>query len=165
MVVLCLAGGASRPDVLGQSVVRAAAALALVTTFLLAQRPEDQIPRIVPALLAAIVALPLLQLLPLPPSVWQALPGRAVFQQAVTGAQPWRPMSIEPGATVNAAGSLLIPVAVLVLAAGVRRSEWERVILLVLAIAGISAVVALMQVSGSPVSDPLVNYTSWRWGV
>ncbi|MFV0624660.1 O-antigen ligase family protein [Sphingomonas sp. ac-8] len=160
LVVLCLAGGASRPDVLGQSVVRAISALAIIATIVFAQRTQEDTPRALFYLLAGIVALPLLQLVPLPPELWQALPGRGVFSAAVTGAQPWRPMAIEPAAALNAAGSLIVPSAIVIVAAGVARSEWERILAVILIIAGVSALVALLQVSGNPVGNPLVNFTS-----
>ncbi|MBY6217151.1 O-antigen ligase family protein [Qipengyuania aquimaris] len=60
---------------------------------------------------AALVALPLIQLLPLPPVIWQALPGRELqlANLALVGAEDsWRPLSISPSLTL--AGLLaLIP--------------------------------------------------------
>lgn len=64
-----------------------------------------------PTILAAgIVALPLLQLLPLPPALWQALPGRerAVEIYGLLGwKDAWLPLSLDPEATKAAALSLL----------------------------------------------------------
>lgn len=160
MVVLCLAGGASRADVMGQVVVRAFAALLLAVALLTAKRPEEPLPRAVIFVLATALLIPLLQLIPLPPALWEALPGRALFQAAVPGPQPWRPIAIRPDATSNAAAALLIPITVLALACVLKRIEWERVLLVLVAIAGLSAIVGLLQVSGSSVSSPLVNATA-----
>lgn len=159
MVVLCIAGGASRPDVLGQVPVRMASGLALCVTFLFADRRQIDVPKPVLFLLLAVIALPLLQLLPLPPALWNGLAGRETFRQALTGDQPWRPLSIEPGATLNAAASLLIPAAVLALISGVRPTEMPRVIVIVLTAIAMSAIIGLMQLSGMDVTNPFVNDT------
>src|SRR6516225_8298716 len=50
-------------------------------------------------LLCAILALPLLQLIPMPPSLWSSLPGRgeiAAAYEAAGMALPWLPISLEP---------------------------------------------------------------------
>src|SRR6266480_3632256 len=54
------------------------------------------------ALLCAILALPLLQLIPMPPSVWSSLPGRGEIASAYDSAGmalPWLPISLDPIAT------------------------------------------------------------------
>uniref|UniRef100_UPI0030D8AEB9 hypothetical protein n=1 Tax=Pseudomonas proteolytica TaxID=219574 RepID=UPI0030D8AEB9 len=96
LAALWMAGGASRPDVLGQVVVRCVAWLAVI--FLLLMGPR--LPRVrtdqVALLLLFTIALPTIQLVPLPPELWQRLPGRDVFIQASTlsgQSQPWRPLS------------------------------------------------------------------------
>jgi O-antigen ligase len=155
--VIVMAGGASRADALGQAIVRAAAAAALIAAALLAHRPTERMPRSALALLAAAAALALLQLIPLPPALWVALPGHAMLQQAVVGNQPWRPLSIEPGATVNAVMSLFVPAAVLLLTAAIRRSERERTVTVMLTLIGASALLGLIQFSGGSFNSPLIN--------
>src|SRR3546814_10933219 len=72
-------------------------------------------------LLLATVLLVLLQLVPLPPAIWTALPGRDVLLGALPGEAVWRPGSIVPSATINAASSLIVPVVTF------PRSEERRV--------------------------------------
>src|SRR5262245_42010680 len=63
----------------------------------------------------AIVVLPLLQLIPLPPWLWTALPNRQPSAEAynILGrAVPWMPISVSPMATWLSALSLLPPLAV-----------------------------------------------------
>ncbi|MGL1423567.1 hypothetical protein ACSTJ1_00050, partial [Vibrio parahaemolyticus] len=56
--------------------------------------------------------------------LWQALTGRdLVAAAAIGGNQPWRPLSLVPGATLNAAMSLVVPAATLLLLAGCRERE------------------------------------------
>lgn len=155
--MLVLAGGASRADVPGQAIVRGAAAVALAIAALFAARPEDRAPCIVLALLAAAAILTLLQLVPLPPAWWSTLPGHSLLSQAIAGDQPWRPLSIQPGATLNAVMSLVVPAAVLLLAAATRRSEREKIMTALLILVAASAFLGLMQFSGSTLNSPLIN--------
>jgi O-antigen ligase len=157
LVMLALAGGASRPDVPGQVIVRGAAAVALTIAALFAHRPAERAPLIVLALLATAAILALLQLIPLPPAWWSALPGHSLFLEATTGNQPWRPLSIQPGATVNALMSLIVPAAVILLALATHRLEREKVMAALLVLIAVSAVLGLVQFSGSAFNSPFVN--------
>jgi hypothetical protein len=91
---------------------------------------RPSITRVRPALwiLSAALILVLVQLIPLPPAVWQLLPGRSELAGAndLGGvANVWRPIAIVPGAAVNATGSLVVPFAVLLLIAGLDEREVE----------------------------------------
>lgn len=160
--ILWLAGGASRADVLGQAIVRGMATLLLVAAALLSDRPA--IGRLWPvaALLLATIALPLLQLIPLPPVLWTSLPGREPFEQAATLSdqlQPWRPWSIAPDTTANAAASLIVPFTTLVLILGMREDERARLPLIVLVFVTLAMLVGLLQFSGAGFNNPFVNDT------
>ncbi|MDG5973009.1 O-antigen ligase family protein (plasmid) [Sphingomonas paucimobilis] len=162
LATLWLAGGASRPDVLGQVVVRSVATLALVMAVLFGPAPAWRQGRPVVLLFAAIVALVALQLIPLPPAIWTSLPGRGLLldASAITGApQPWRPLTMVPGATWNALYALLVPGVVLVLALMLderdRRYLPDALLVMVVAMAP----VAVLQFSGTGLDNPLVNET------
>lgn len=160
LVALWLAGGTSRSDALGQVVVRSAAAIAMAIAILFAPRPSLTTMRPVVYLLALVILLPLVQLVPLPPAVWQALPGRALFVQAadiIHEAQPWRPWAIVPGATVNAVASLIVPAAVLLLVSGSKEDERALVPGLLLALIAASTLLGLLQLSGAHFNNPLIN--------
>lgn len=65
-------------------------------------------------LLAAIVAIPLIQLIPLPPAVWTGLPGRdqMVLALELAGLEPgWAPLSLTPDRTWRSALALAPPAA------------------------------------------------------
>lgn len=67
------------------------------------------------AILAAAVALPLLQLIPLPPDLWSRLPGRGAVVRSFALAAipaPWLPWSLAPYETVKSALALIPPIAV-----------------------------------------------------
>lgn len=61
------------------------------------------------------VALPLLQIIPLPPSIWTNLPGRVLVESAVIRAGPigWMPFSVDPIRTLLALTGLIVPIIVL----------------------------------------------------
>lgn len=159
-IILWIAGGASRPDVLGQTVVRTGAWLLLVVTILVNDRPVFGVTRPVLLIIASAIIVVSLQLLPLPPNVWQAIPGRAVFAQAAavsSQAQPWRPISTSPGATINALSSLIIPSAILVLIVDFRESERAALPAVLLGLAASSMLIGILQLAGTTLDNPLIN--------
>jgi hypothetical protein len=107
---------------------------------------------LISALLAiALLLIPFLQLVPLPPELWQALPGRELAISALReagAAQGWRPLSLDPEATKRSAAMLALPVALFLHTA--RSSREDNLVLLKVAVAcaGISGVVGALQLSG-----------------
>jgi O-antigen ligase len=159
LAVLWIAGGASRADVLGQVVVRAAAWSVIIVS-LLAAKNARAYPRAIWLILLACIALPLLQLIPLPPELWMSLPGRALLVETARVAgepQPWRPLSMVPGATLNAAMSLVVPLAVLSLLRGMRDTELALMPSVLLGFVTACALIGLVQVSGTSLNNPLIN--------
>lgn len=162
LITVCLAGGASRGEVLGQLVVRSVSWLVVVVVLLAVPRPLRVNWPIVPALLLASVVLGLVQLIPLPPAAWQVLPGRSIWVDAAAATgqtQPWRHWSIVPGATVNAVSSLVVPFAVWLLVSNLRDGERRWLPGLVLGIATILTFLGLLQFSGVIMNNPFVNDT------
>lgn len=81
---------------------------------LLASRMPMPVPRILIAISAAAIALPILQIVPLPPSMWMLLPQRAVVAEGFALARfplPWLPLSLDVDATLAVLGSTLVPAA------------------------------------------------------
>ncbi|MFA6219438.1 MAG: O-antigen ligase family protein [Erythrobacter sp.] len=100
---------------------------------------------------AAIVGLPLLQLVPLPPALWQALPGRetlAAALAAVDGADHWRPLSVAPFGTL-AALLALIPAVGAMLATSVLVRRDRRFLLLMTGLVALAgAALGVLQMAG-----------------
>ena len=162
LTTLWFAGGASRGDALGQVVARGVSWALIVTMLLTRVRPTFGQPHPALLLLLAMAAIPLIQLIPLPPALWQMLPGRQAFADAATlsgQAQPWRPWSIVPGATANAAASLIVPLATFLVVTGLsdREREWLPGTLLLFVTA--STLIGLLQFSGSTFNNPFINDT------
>lgn len=164
LAILWVAGGASRANVMGQVVVRSSAWVILAVVLLAKGRPSFSGAKPVLWLLLAMIAIPVLQLVPLPPSLWEHLPERNQFSEIATilgHTQPWRPLSIVPGNTFNALFSLIVPLTVLVLVTSVPepRRAWMPGLLLTLI--GTSTILGLLQFSGAGFDNPLVNDSPW----
>ncbi len=162
LAMLWIAGGASRGNVPGQVAVRGLAWGMLVVMALCAPKPMLKPERPVLVILLLALALPVLQLVPLPPEIWQVLPGRALFTGAAAAlgeAQPWRPISIVPSATFNAAASLVVPFTVLIMIGGLNEAERSWLPSMLLGLVALSTLLALLQFSGSRFNNPLINDT------
>lgn len=158
--ILLLGGGASRADAAGQILVRAASWLCLMAAFMFGRRPSLDRGRMACIFLAAAILLPLVQLVPLPPSLWTSLPGRDMLRAAAGmngDVQPWRPWSMVPTMTINALSSLVVPTAVLYLLLTLDQAEWRRIPGLCLIMIVASAVMGALQASGATFDNPLIN--------
>ena len=96
LACLVVAGGASRADVLGQAIVRAAAGFviaALIVAGTPIRRHEFRTPIL---LLLATILLPLLQLVPLPPWLWTHLPGHGLAAATRSGSRPATTSEVRP---------------------------------------------------------------------
>ena len=103
------------------------------------------------ALLCGIVALPLLQLVPMPPSVWSSIPGRGEIASAYGSAGmalPWLPISLDPTATWRALLSLLPATAVFLAMLSLERRSRRILIVLIFVLVFISAVLDVLQMTG-----------------
>lgn len=98
-----------------------------------------QAPRFPTILIGAALVLPLLQSVPLPPVIWQNLPGRDLVARSlelVDRQDDWFPMSLEVRRTLLAFLSLLPPLTILVLAWKLPPAQ-KRHLLLLVAAAGV----------------------------
>ncbi|MES2290040.1 MAG: O-antigen ligase family protein [Pseudomonadota bacterium] len=128
-----------------------------MTALLFGPRPTLRYTKPVWVILSGCIILPAFQLIPLPPIMWQALPGRALFSQAAIIAgepQPWRPIALVPGATINALGSLLVPLATLLLLTQLKDEERRYVPAILLSIITASMLIGLMQFAGLNIASP-----------
>jgi O-antigen ligase len=112
-------------------------------------------------LLCAILALPVLQLIPLPPSLWSSLPGRREFAlayEAAGMALPWLPISLNPSATRLGLLSLLPATAIFLAVLSLEQRSRRILIVLMFIVAFASVVLDLQQTWEGPHS-PLRFYT------
>jgi O-antigen ligase len=104
-------------------------------------------------LCAAIAILPLVQLVPLPPWLWTALPGREEMTKVfgLLGHRlPWMPISVSPSSTWLSFLSLLPPIAIFLSTIQLSYRERRTLILVIIIVGVISAFVGLIQVAEGP---------------
>lgn len=141
-------GGGSRPDIVSLVVLRPVSVLLLA--FALWRNLVDVVVRypLIVLLSFSIVLLPALHLLPLPPEVWQTLPGRHILKSVDDAANlgaVWRPLSLDPIDTWNSLYSLAVPLAVLLLGLGLKQEERHRLLYVLLAACMASIALGVLQ--------------------
>ncbi len=154
LILVCFfAGGGARDDIASLIVLRPAA-IVLVTIMLVLPAPVDWKPVRIPLLISLLFcALMAAQLIPLSPETWQALPGRALFAEAVTLSgepQPWRPLSVSPDLTLNALAAMVVPVAALLGFAALDGENRRRILPLLAGAAIVSALLGFLQLATGP---------------
>ena len=155
-------GGGGTPAPRAELAVECAAAL-IAALWLLSGSPAttyDRIPRAAWLLVLLIAAVPIIQLIPLPPALWQALPGRAIEREALglVGLETtWRSWSVAPSRTLSALLSLGPPLLLLLLTTTLERQARLRLVATVAAIGLLSIVVGALQLNADDAS-PLRFY-------
>lgn len=153
-------GGGSRADILSLALLRPLALFVAAYALLVAQ-PGDLRRAAWPlGLLGCLTAILVLQLVPLPPKVWSALPGRELYVQIANDAGiPLvdRPLTLSPSRTLNALFSLSIPFAAVLIAAVQSERNRAKTLTVLLFASGASAIVAIAQMAG-PDGGPLYLY-------
>lgn len=101
-------------------------------------------------LLMAVCLLPILQLIPLPAGAWQSLPGREVPTRILDIAglgDRMRPFSLDPEGTRLATLSLIVPVAAFLAVLQIGVIERDRLMLVIVGFAAVSALLGVFQVA------------------
>lgn len=105
------------------------------------------------ALVVATLALPVLQLIPLPAQFWQALPGRDLVQQsfalALVDPRAWSPASLDPARTLVALCGTLAPAAIIVIGSSCSREDRLLLVATVAAAAVAAFVFGAIQLSSA----------------
>lgn len=159
-LALCiLGGGSSRPDVQAQPLIWLLSILCCASAFWyrpLTDFAPVRLALIFVSLIAAIIAV---QLIPFPPSIWTALPGRELYSQtAILTKLPllWRPVSLTPDLTWATLFAIL-PAFATVVGFGCLKGKDRKYILpfLLSAVVG-SAILGLAQLTAGP--DSTLRY-------
>lgn len=152
LVTAVLFGGASRTDVGIPLVARLVAILSIAWLIWRTPFGEWRFNRTAAALLACLMLVPVVQIVPLPWSIWTALPGRdyAASVYHLLGERPSHALSLTPDRTINALSALAPAVAAYL--AGLRLSNQGRAMVLtaILVLALFSGILGLAQVITGP---------------
>lgn len=154
LVLIFATGGTSRYDTPHIMLLRPAAILA--AGFALISFASEHWRAYRPLLLLALASLVLtaLHLVPLPPGIWQSLPGREIIAEIdqVAGLEgQWRPLSMFPEGTWNALYAMSVPMAALLLAVQLNEKDRVRLLALVILLCLASGMVGVLQAAGTDV--------------
>lgn len=161
LVACLLLGGSSGGGAVANALLQAVA-FGLVVAWLWSRNAP--LPREARGLLwivGAFVAVTLIMLIPLPPSIWAGLPFR---DQIASGFQligmqpPALPLSLAPPSTIWSLLALLPPAAVFLLVVSLTNEERRQLAVPLLAVAGVSIVLGAFQLLGGTES-PLRPYS------
>lgn len=102
-------------------------------------------------LLAGLVLLvPVAQLIPLPPNIWHALPGRTIEVEALARAgadQRWMPISMAPARTFASLLAIMCPLLLMLQVSRVPLRERNWICASIVAIGGLSLLLGVLQLS------------------
>lgn len=160
LVATFLLGGGARGDIASLVLLRPLAVLVCGYALMTLDRANLAAHRGLVAWFAAVVALVLAHLVPLPPAVWHALPGRTllVAVDVATGhGGAWRPLAIVPDDAFNALYSLAVPAAVLLLGIQLPQQDRNRLLPWLIGLGIASGLLGLLQAIG-PAQGALYFY-------
>lgn len=146
-----LLGGGGSPAPLPELILQCLLAVLAAAWVILVPQAFQETPRSVVYLSALILVLPLLQLVPLPPAVWQTLPGRESQQAAldlVGEADSWRSLSLSPARTLASALAAASALLILLMVAGLERAARWKLIAVIALIGGLTLLLGAAQMSG-----------------
>ena len=153
LTMVFLTGGGSRDDIQSLVLLRPLSIIFLAYALMSANASHWK-GRLYPAyLLLALAGLMVLQLLPLPPELWTALPGRQIFAQIADLAaidQPWRPLTLSPSKTLNSLFSLTVPLAAMLLYLNLQQGWRIKAVQTLIILICLSAFLAIIQILGPP---------------
>lgn len=160
LLLVFLCGGASRIDVQSLLILRPASILVCALAAMTLTREQIRRHRGLLAAATVLFLLAALHLIPLPPALWQSLPGReaAIAIDALAGLnEVWRPLTLTPMNGWHALVALFAPLAVLLLGIQLGKEDRYRLLPLVLGLGALSGLIGLLQVIGNP-RGPLYFY-------
>lgn len=144
-------GGGGSPAPLPEIALQVAAALSAVAAMFWAPATVMRVPTAAWRIAALVLVIPLLQLIPMPPSWWQGLPGRGAQVAALEliGAQDsWRALSLSPSRTLASLLAAASAMLCLLFAASLDLRGRQRLINTLAAIGVLTMLVGAAQLSG-----------------
>lgn len=148
-----LMGGGARYDVQSLIILRPLGVVACGFALLWLKAEHLRRYRFMAIMAALIVALAGAHLIPLPPAVWQSLPGRELVTQVDAAAglkDVWRPFTLTPTDGWNAFFSLFVPLAAFLMAIQLDAVHLRKLILPLLLIGALSGLFGIIQAVGNP---------------
>ncbi|MGB7409601.1 MAG: O-antigen ligase family protein [Sphingopyxis granuli] len=155
-----LMGGAARYDVQSLIILRPFAVLACGFALWSLKIEHLRRYRFMAIMAVLIIMLAGMHLIPLPPAVWQSLPGRDLVMHVERAAgieTIWRPFTLTPTDGWNAFFSLFVPLAAFLMAIQLDAAHLRKLVLPLLLIGALSGLFGIVQAAGSS-SSPFYLY-------
>lgn len=130
--------------------------IALIGVLLILAQPQTRIVKAALLICAGLLLLPLLQLVPLPPDIWMALPGRGFVVEAFEAAKlsiPWMPLSLSPPATLRSFLSLFPALAIFLASLTLAQRERRLMTLGLIGFGLVCVPLGLAQIAAGPESQ------------
>lgn len=169
LVLAMVLGGGGSPSARPEVVVQLGFSAALALWFVWAARDGEMmrpVPRTVAALAVLILAVPMLQLVPLPSGVWQMIAGRdlqAETLRAIGEGGGWHSLSIAPHATL-ASLLAIVPVSGMMLAATQLDRRDRNAVLATIVLVSLAGVgLGVLQMAGGPAEFRLYEKAHRGW--
>lgn len=146
-------GGSTASGITANAVLQIAAVIAIAATIgcsggIARDAPERRLL----LLAAAFGILIVVQVVPLPPALWKAFPGREPIAAGLTALGeplPWMPLSLAPAKTVHFGLALLVPAAMIVMICTFRRPVARVAIIVLVVVTTLSVLLGVAQVAGN----------------
>ncbi|SBV32762.1 conserved membrane protein of unknown function [uncultured Sphingopyxis sp.] len=155
LVFVFLTGGGARSDIASLPLLRGGAVLFAFWAALQMDGSDWRRVRTPLLLLGALTAWIGIQLIPLPPAMWQGLPGRetiAAIDRLLGQPDIWRPISLTPSQGFNSLLAMTVPFAALLVYSRGSAEDGSRILFAVVGIACVSALLGLVQIMSGPSS-------------
>ena len=166
IVFYFLTGGGSRSDIWSLAIIRPVSILAAGYGLCNINRALLTRHKWFMWAFISLFAITLIHLVPLPPALWQSLPGRELVMDIDTAAgigAIWRPLTLVPSGTWNALFSLFVPLSIFVNAIQLSDTQLRRLLPVFLGIGALSCIIGILQLSGNP-HGPLFFYAQTNFG-
>jgi O-antigen ligase len=153
-------GGSGRPDTASLILLRPLSVLSCAAALITLRWSHWDGRRGLLVFAIATLTLAVAHVIPLPPALWQALPGRerlAQIDELVQLSDIWRPLTMTPMNGWHALSSLFVPLAVLLLGVQLSPTDRKALLPLLILLVAFSGILGLLQVIGNP-KGPLYLY-------
>ena len=168
LVVVLVFGGGGSPNPWSEVVIQLSAATLAIAWFC-CPRGGPSNPATETGWIAAIFLLvPIAQLLPLPPAIWHALPGRELQIDALSligERDNWHPLSVAPHATFSAFLALVVPAGFMLAAGRLDIGAVKTCLAVIVLTGGVGALLGLLQIVSEPGAFRLYSESHRDWAV
>jgi hypothetical protein len=153
MAILFATGGASRVDVQSLIVLRPLSVVVCAIALLTLKREQFMRSKWLFGGVSAAALLCFAHVIPLPPILWQSLPGRDIIVEIdrLAGLRDvWRPLTLTPLNGWHALAALLIPLAILLLGVQLSKDDLCRLLPVIIVLGVLSGLFGVLQILGDP---------------